>query len=85
MQHLTSKLDLNLKKNLEMWYIWSTELYGPETWTLRKIDQKSLESFEMWCWRTMENISWNDRVKNEGVLNSQEGQEYPTYHKKKKR
>jgi hypothetical protein len=27
-----------------------------------------LESFEMWCWRRMEKISWTNRVKNEEVL-----------------
>jgi hypothetical protein len=26
-------------------YIWSIALYGAETWTLRKVDQKYLESF----------------------------------------
>jgi hypothetical protein len=43
-------------------------LYGAETWTLRKVDQEYLESFEMWCWRRMEKISWRDRVRNEEVL-----------------
>jgi hypothetical protein len=42
--------------------------YGAETWTLRAVDQKHLESFEMWCWRRMEKISWTDHVRNEGVL-----------------
>jgi hypothetical protein len=42
-------------------------LYGAETWTRRKINQKYLKKFEMWCWRRME-ISWTDRVKNEEVL-----------------
>jgi hypothetical protein len=28
-------------------YIWSIALYGAETWTLRKVDQRYLESFEM--------------------------------------
>ena len=50
------------------WYIWSIALYGAETWTLRVIDQKHLESFEMWCLRRMENISWTDRVRNEEIL-----------------
>jgi hypothetical protein len=38
----TSKLDLNLRKNLLKCYIWSIALYGAETWTLRKADQKYL-------------------------------------------
>ena len=43
-------------------------LYGAETWTLRAADQKYVESFEMWCWRRMEKISWTDHVRNEDVL-----------------
>ena len=64
----TSKLDLNLRKKLVKCYIWSTTLCGAETVTLRKVDQKYLESFEMWCCRRMEKISWTDRVRNEEVL-----------------
>jgi hypothetical protein len=47
--------------------IWIIALYGAETWTLRAIDQKNLESFEM-CWRRMEMIIWTDHVRNEEVL-----------------
>jgi hypothetical protein len=43
----TSKLDLNLRKKLVKCYIWSIAVYGAETWTLGKVDQKYLESFEM--------------------------------------
>jgi hypothetical protein len=45
----TCRLNLNLRKKLVKCYIWSIALYGAETWTLRKVDQKYLESFEMWC------------------------------------
>jgi len=49
-------------------YVWSIALYGAETWTLWAVDQKHLESFEMWCWRRMEKISWTDHMRNEDVL-----------------
>jgi len=64
----TSTLDLNLRKKLAKCYIWRMAFYGAETWTLRAVDQKHLESFEMWCWRRMEKISWTDHVRNEEVL-----------------
>jgi len=64
----TSTLDLNLRKKLVKCYIWSIALYGAETWTLRAVDQKNLESFEMWCWRRMKKSSWTDHVRNEEVL-----------------
>jgi len=64
----TNTLDLELRKKLVKCYIWSIALYGAETWTLRAVDQKYLESFKMWCWRRMEKISWTDHVRNEDVL-----------------
>jgi hypothetical protein len=64
----TSKMGLELRKKLAKCYIWSRDLYGTETGTLRAVDQEYLESFGMWCWRRMEKISWTDRVRNEEVL-----------------
>jgi len=64
----TSTLNLKLRKKLVKCYIWSMALYGAETWTLRAVDQKYLEGFEMWCWRRMKKISWTDHVRNEEVL-----------------
>jgi hypothetical protein len=57
---------LELRKKLVKCYVWI--IYGAETWTLRAVDQKNLESSEMWCWRRMEKISWTDHVRNEDVL-----------------
>jgi hypothetical protein len=42
----TCKLDLELRKKLVKCYIWSIALYGVETWTLRAVDQKYLESLK---------------------------------------
>jgi hypothetical protein len=67
-------LDLELRKKLVKCFILSIALYGAETWTLRAVDQKHLESFEMWCCRGMGKISWTDRVKNEDVLLRVKGQ-----------
>jgi hypothetical protein len=43
---LTSKIELEMRKKLVKCYIWSMALYGAETWTLRPVDRKHLESFE---------------------------------------
>jgi hypothetical protein len=59
---------LELRKKLLKSYVRSIALYGAETGTLRAVDKKNVESFEMWCWRRMEKISWTDRVRNEEVL-----------------
>jgi hypothetical protein len=41
----SSKLDLNLKYKLVNCYIWNTNLYDAETWTLRKVRHKYLLKF----------------------------------------
>ena len=45
-------------------YVWNVALYGAETWTLGKEDQKYPESVEMLCWRRMKKIGWVYRKKN---------------------
>jgi hypothetical protein len=62
-----AKTYCRISKKLGKCYIWSIALYGVGNWTLRAVDQKELESFEMWCWRRMK-ISWTDHVRNEEVL-----------------
>jgi len=58
----TGTLAWELRKKLVKCYIWSIVLYGAETGTVRAVDQKQLETFEMWCWRRIEKISWTDHV-----------------------
>jgi hypothetical protein len=61
---LASKLNMEIKKKLVRCYVWSIELYGSETCTLRKLERMYLERFEMWCWRRMEKIKSGDITKH---------------------
>jgi hypothetical protein len=63
-----------MRKKLVIYYIWNISLYGAETWTLRKVDQKYLYGFEMWCWRGMDKISWTGLEDNEEVLHRVNGE-----------
>jgi hypothetical protein len=63
----TSKLNFNLSNKFVKCYIRSIALYGADAWRLREVDQRYLESFEMWCWRRREKISWKDRVESKEV------------------
>ena len=48
-------------------FVWSADLYGAVTWTLRNLDLQYFESFGMWCWRRNA-ISWTDRGGYKEVL-----------------
>jgi len=66
---LTSRnIDLKIRKNLLKTYVWSVALYGSETWTIRKAEEKNILAFEVWCYRRILKISWIDRISNEEVF-----------------
>ena len=69
---MTGGMDREVKKRLVKALIWPVVLYGCETWTLRKMEIDRLRAFEMWIWRRMERISWEDKKKNEEVLDAME-------------
>ena len=49
-------------------YVWSTLLYGVETFTVSNTSEKRLNAFEMWSLRRMMRVSWTRRLSNENVL-----------------
>jgi hypothetical protein len=80
----TRKLELYLRKKITNCEIWSIATYRAETWKLRKVNHKYLDSFEVLCWRKMEKISWTDRVRNEEILlKIHGGEKYPKNNKRK--
>jgi hypothetical protein len=65
---LTSRnIDINLRIRVLKCYVWSTLLYGCETWTISGAMVKKLEAVETWFYRRMLRISWTDKVRTEDV------------------
>ena len=60
-----SGLVLLIEQNAEWLNKQQLALSGAETWTLRDIYHKYLESFVMWCWWRIEKTIWFDGVRNE--------------------
>ena len=56
-------LEKELRKRLVKCFVLSVVLYGAETWTLQRHEQKRLEAFEMWVWRRMESVKLTDTRK----------------------
>ncbi|KAJ4447192.1 hypothetical protein ANN_09193 [Periplaneta americana] len=57
-----------LRKRAVKCFVWSVALYGLETWTLRRSEEKRINAFEMWICRRLERVKWTDRIRNEAVL-----------------
>ena len=61
-------ISMKTRKRIIKAYVWSTLLYGCETWTITTRNMTKLQSFEMWAYRKMMKISWREKKTNEEVL-----------------
>ena len=39
-------------------------MYGCESWTLKKSEYRSIDAFELWCWRRLLRVPWTARRSN---------------------
>jgi len=53
--------------------VWAVFQYGVKEWTLKKSDRTRIEAFEMWCWRKILSISWQEHHTNDSILTEWSG------------
>ena len=63
----SADLSFKTKVQLAKTLVWSVALYGCETWTLRKTEEKRINSFELWLWRRVLRVKWTDKRTNDWV------------------
>ena len=43
-------------------------MYGCESWTIKKAEQRRIDVFELWCWRNLLRVPWTARRSNQSIL-----------------
>ena len=43
-------------------------MYGCESWTIKKIELRRTDAFELWCWRRLLRVPWTARRSNQSIL-----------------
>ena len=43
-------------------------MYGCESWTVKKVERRRIDAFELWCWRRLLRVPWTARRSNESIL-----------------
>ena len=43
-------------------------MYGCESWTVKKAKRRSIDAFELWCWRRLLRVPWTPRRSNQSIL-----------------
>ena len=43
-------------------------IYGCESWTIKKIEHRKIDAFELCCWRRILRVPWTTRRSNQSIL-----------------
>ena len=43
-------------------------MYGCESWTIKKVECRRTDAFELWCWRRLLRVPWTARRSNQSIL-----------------
>ena len=78
---LRRKVMTNLDRILKSRYVtWPTKvhlvkamvfpvvIYGCESWTIKKVECRRIDTFEQWCWRRLFRVPWTARRSNQSIL-----------------
>ena len=43
-------------------------MYGCESWTVKKVERRRIDAFELCCWRRLMRVPWTARRSNQSIL-----------------
>ena len=55
--------DISLPTNVHLVkaMIFPVVMYGCESWTVKKVEHRKIDAFELWCWRRLLRVPWTAR------------------------
>ena len=48
--------------------VFPVDMYGCESWTVKKAEHWKIDAFELWCWRRPLRVLWTARRANQSIL-----------------
>ena len=54
-------ITLPTKVRLVKAMVFPVVMYGCESWTVKKAERRSIDAFELWCWRRLLRVPWTAR------------------------
>ena len=61
-------ITLPTKVRLVKAMVFPVVMYGCESWTVKKIERRRIDAFELWCWRRLLRVPWTARRSNQSIL-----------------
>ena len=63
-RHITLPTKVRLVKAM----VFPVVMYGYESWTIKKVECRGIDAFELWCWRRLLGVCWTARRSNQSIL-----------------
>ena len=48
--------------------VFPVAMYACESWTVKKVERRSIDAFELWRWRRLLRVPWTSRRSNQSIL-----------------
>ena len=61
-------ITLPTKVHLVKAMVFPVVMYECESWTVKKAEHRSIDAFELWCWRRLLRVPWTARRSNLSIL-----------------
>ena len=61
-------ITLPTKVRLVKALVFPVVMYGCESWTVKKAELRSIDAFELWCWRRLLRVPWTARRSHHSTL-----------------
>ena len=61
-------ITLPTKVSLVKATVFPVVIYGCGSWTVKKVEHRRIDAFEVWCWRRLLRVPWTARKSNQSIL-----------------
>ena len=61
-------ITLPTKARLVKATVFPVVMYGCENWTVKKVERRRIDAFELWCWKRLLRVPWTARRSNQSIL-----------------
>ena len=60
--------DITLPTKVCLVKVFPVVMDGCESWTIKKVECRIIDAFELWCWRRFLRVPWTARRSNQSIL-----------------
>ena len=61
-------ITLPTKVRLVKAMVFPVVMYGCENWTVKKVERRRIDAFQLWCWRRLLRVPWTARRSTQSIL-----------------